>query len=93
MDQPVSNDLPLRVIDMPNQLSFVPQDPDLFVQNELKIWRLLNDHVHIVPFLGVTTIEQWPGGYVPPLVVCRYYQEGSSRQVKRLFIIPLNQYS
>lgn len=59
------------------------KDPNQFVQNELRIWRLLNDHPHIVHFLGVASLDQWPGLYTPPLAVCRYYHEGSPRQFIR----------
>ncbi|CAE6531171.1 unnamed protein product [Rhizoctonia solani] len=61
------------------------QDPEGFVQNELNIWRLLNNHLHIVPFLGTATLDCLPGLYTPPLAVCRYYEEGSPREVSQLF--------
>ncbi|CEL63483.1 Serine/threonine-protein kinase HT1 OS=Arabidopsis thaliana GN=HT1 PE=1 SV=1 [Rhizoctonia solani AG-1 IB] len=58
------------------------QDPEEFVRNELNIWRLLNKnkHPHIVPFLGITTLDRWPGAYTPPLAVCRYYEAGTPRE-------------
>ncbi|CAE6519036.1 unnamed protein product [Rhizoctonia solani] len=59
------------------------KDPEGFVQNELNIWRLLNDHLHIVPFLGTATLDCLPGLYTPPLAVCRYYEEGSPREFLR----------
>ncbi|KAH7338445.1 kinase-like domain-containing protein [Rhizoctonia solani] len=59
------------------------QDPEGFVQNELNIWRLLNDHLHIVPFLGIANLDRWLGPYTPPLAVCHYYEEGSPREFFR----------
>ncbi|KAJ1305007.1 hypothetical protein OPQ81_000050 [Rhizoctonia solani] len=59
------------------------QDPEEFVQNELNIWRLLNGHSHIVPFLGIAELDCWPGPYTPPLAVCRYYEEGTPREFFR----------
>ncbi|CAE6451679.1 unnamed protein product [Rhizoctonia solani] len=62
------------------------QDPEEFVRNELNIWRLLNKnkHPHIVPFLGITTFDHWPGLYTPPLAVCRYYEAGTPREASFL---------
>ncbi|CAE6528078.1 unnamed protein product [Rhizoctonia solani] len=64
-------------------LAMDEQDPEGFVQNELNIWRLLNNHLHIVPFLGTATLDCLPGLYTPPLAVCRYYEEGSPREFLR----------
>ncbi|CAE6509748.1 unnamed protein product [Rhizoctonia solani] len=52
------------------------QDPEEFVRNELNIWRLLNNHLHIVPFLGIATLDKWPGPYTPPLAFLRRKKPG-----------------
>ncbi|CAE6443276.1 unnamed protein product [Rhizoctonia solani] len=56
-------------------------DPEAFVLNELNIWRLLNGHLHIVPFLGITDLSSncLYNGCMRPLGVSLYYEKGPVR--------------
>ncbi|CUA67711.1 hypothetical protein RSOLAG22IIIB_07548 [Rhizoctonia solani] len=59
------------------------QDPSLFVLNELNIWRLLNGHLHIALFLGITNLHRFDTGCTRPLAVSHYYERGTPREFIR----------